>query len=172
MAVKQGADCAREAGHEVGEEGDDPEALAMERWAEVMVRRGVDRRTALQCAAAIWEVQRAKDGACAGDAVLWAGPVPGVDGDKLVEVLSRAREARNSKLAIGCLFFAMGRRPYGLSSFRDLAKEQDVSPEAVSNEVEAMQEILGGQRTMQQKSAKAVDAYRGTNGARTKGKAA
>lgn len=171
MAVKQGADCARETGHEVGEEGDDAVALAQEAWAEEMVKRGAaDRRTALRCAAAVWALQAAKDEACAKSVVAWAGPVPmapDVDWvDRLFEALSRAREAKNSKLALGCLFFAMNRRPYGIDSLRALAAEQRVSPEAVSNEVETMQEIMGTERTIAVKSERANESYRGTNGAK------
>ena len=90
--------------------------------------------------------------------------------DKLWQALSRAREARASKLALGAMFFAMGRPPHGCASMRELAKQRGVSVEAVSNEVGEFQTILGLPRTIQQKSARAVKAYAGANGARRKSK--
>jgi hypothetical protein len=88
--------------------------------------------------------------------------------DKLEQALSRAREARDSKLALGCLAFARGKPPYGVWSMRDLAKLHSVSVEAVSNEVEHFQDILGLPRTAQQKSSHAVKTYGRTNGARVR----
>jgi len=92
--------------------------------------------------------------------------------DALMEMLSRAYGSRDSKLSIGCLFFAMGRPPLGVASMRKLAERHGVSVEAVSNEVEAYQEILNLPRTEQQKSAAAVGRYEITNGAQTKGRTA
>jgi hypothetical protein len=178
------ASCSRpQTGSELCESQDDAEAIAMEELAELIVRRSggaVDRRTALQMGAAIFEVQRAKDAKCAGGAPMYVG---GVDGainaasawmlqpdaaDKLEQALSRAREARDSKLALGCLAFARGKPPYGVWSMRDLAKLHGVSVTAVSNEVSEFQDILGLPRTTQQKSDRAVRVYARTNGARVR----
>ncbi len=158
------------------EDGDDAEMLALEKMAEPMIARGVERRTALQCAAAIFDLQKAKDAQCAasvstvfvggvdGDGLVAAWMIQPDAADKLEQALSRAREARDSKLALGCLAFARGKPPFGCYTMRALARAHDVSVEAVSNEVSEFQDILGLPRTNQQKSAKAVKAY-ATNGA-------
>lgn len=161
-AVIMRADVQREShGDFVEELEESVEALAIDGWAEMMVRRGVDRKIALKCAGDVWESEQKKDRACAPVA-------PAMANDGLLEALSRVREARSSKLSIGCLFFAIGHLPYGITSMRDLAKEQKVSVEAVSNEVEEFQAILGLPRNSKQKSPAAVKAYTGCNGAKIK----
>jgi hypothetical protein len=171
-----------DAAHEC-EAGDDAEAVLVERYAEVISERTeIDRREALKIGAAIFEVQRARDAACAGAGVVspvFVGCAEGavavaswmlrVDAeDRLEQALARAREARDSRLALGCLAFARGKPPYGVWSMRKLAELHKVSVEAVSNEVGEFQEILGLPRTNQQKSARAVGVYARTNGARVR----
>lgn len=88
--------------------------------------------------------------------------------DVMMEMLSRIWDARDARLAVGCLFFAMGRPPLGAASFRTLASKHGVSPQAVSDEVNRFQEMFGLPKTEQQKSAAACDVYTLTNGARSK----
>lgn len=89
--------------------------------------------------------------------------------DRLLQALSRAWDGRDTKLELGCLFFAMDKPPYGVGSMRKLAEARGVSPEAVSNEVEEFQGILGLPRNNGQKSARAVKQYQRTNGASARG---
>jgi hypothetical protein len=147
------------------EEGDDAEALAMESWAECMIRRGVDRRVALQCAADVWEVQRAKDEACArgmGQAGS-AGRAP----EELKEMLSRIGRdivrAERSKYAAGCMLLAMGDKLFARSA-RDWAEKQGMSHESAANDIEKWQDLIGLPRTADQKSEAAIRSYRDTNG--------
>lgn len=160
------ADAPRpKSARDVCEEGDDAEALAMEGWAERMIRRGVERRVALQCAADIWEAQRAKDVACAGGAAregaLEASPV------ELLEMLSRIGRdivrAERSKYAAGCMLLAMGDKLFARSA-RDWAQKQGMSHESAANDVEKWQDLIGLPRTADQKSAEAINTYKGTNG--------
>ncbi len=147
------------------QEGDDPEALAMESWAEPMIARGVDRRVALQCAAAIWELQRAKDAACAGS-VAYVGPAEDAPVE-LLEMLSRIGRdivrAERSKYAAGCMLLAMGDKLFARSA-RDWAEKQGMSHESAANDVEKWQALVGLPRTAAQKSPDAIKVYKGTNG--------
>lgn len=154
---------------ELCEEGDDPEALAMEEWAEEMVKRGMPRQQALQAAAAIWGLQRAKAAACAGSAVVWAGEVP--ERAELLEMLSRiAREialAPKPKMTAAALLLAMGDLVVARSA-RQLAERCKLSHELVADRVVEWQRMLGLPRTSGQKSEEAIDSYRATNGAQAK----
>ena len=146
-------------------EGDDAEALAMEGWAELMMRRGVARRVALQCAADIWEAQRAKDVACVGGAAHGAaGEASPVE---LLEMLSRIGRdivrAERSKYAAGCMLLAMGDKLFARSA-RDWAVKQGMSHESAANDVEKWQDLIGLPRTSDQKSPEAVRTYKVTNG--------
>lgn len=163
-AVIMRADVQREShGDFVEEIEESAEARAVDAWAEMFVRRGVERKMAMRCAGDVWESEQKKD-----RATLEQAQAPAMANDGLLEALSRVREARSSKLSLGCLFLAIGRLPYGITSMRDLAKEQNVSVEAVSNEVEEFQAILGLPRNSIQKSPAAVMAYAGCNGAKIK----
>jgi hypothetical protein len=90
--------------------------------------------------------------------------------DLLMLMLSRVLDARDSKLSVSCLFFAMGLPPLGVPSFRHLAKRHGVSVQAVSDEVEAFQSMIGLPKTDQQKSIASRKTYKLTNGAETKAK--
>jgi hypothetical protein len=87
-------------------------------------------------------------------------------GDRLRSALSRVLDARDAKLELGCMFYAMdGHGPLGAFSMRQMASRHGVSPEAVSVKVAEFQAELGLPKTAQQKSAAAVESYRRTNGA-------
>ena len=137
--------------------------------AERLVGQGADRRAAqLAAELAIKAVCTMNIGSqviIEQGMQLFAGALPADAADKLCHALSRAWEARDAKLAIGCLFFAMDRPPHGAWSMRQLANSRGVSVEAVSNEVQHFQEILGLPRTKQQKSNAALAVYATTNGA-------
>jgi hypothetical protein len=89
--------------------------------------------------------------------------------DALMEMLSKIYGAKDSKRSVGCLFFAMGRPPFGVASMRKLAERHGVSVEAISNEVEDFQLMLNLPRTEQQKSPTACAVYVLSNGAQPKG---
>jgi hypothetical protein len=181
LAHKLGADAPRDlCPTHAGEDADDAEAVAMDRMAEVMMKRGVDRRTAMGCAAAILEAQQARDAALAAvvvggvdeagavadamrSAMSWATNPDAMD--RLCEAHSRVFGARDATLAMGCLLFAMGKPPYGFYSIRKLAAARGVSPQAAAVLVEDFQSILGLERTTQQKSEGARKAYARSNGA-------
>jgi hypothetical protein len=81
-------------------------------------------------------------------------------------VLSKIWEARDARLELGCLFIAMdGHGPLGAFSMRQMAQRHGVSPEAVSVKTAEFQADLGLPKTAQQKSERAVESYRKTNGA-------
>lgn len=161
---------------ECAEDGDAPEAVLRDELAVQFVGRGLAARTAGELAELTMKLFQARERELMGREwhVRAEEMVGGMNwlaaedaGARLLQAITRAREARKSKLALGCWLFAMGRQPYGLASERDLAREQDVSPEAVSQEREAFQEILKLPRAPHQKSEAANEAYRGTNGAKT-----
>lgn len=152
---------------EAAEAGDDAEAVAMEEWAECMVARGVERRTALQCAAAIWELQAGKDRACAGSVVAWAGPVPQaqlLEGLRMIAL--KIVQAPTPRFSAGCLEIATG---LSARSARSWAKEQNRSHELAANEVEDWQRVLGLPKTSGQKSDAARKRYAETNGRTARG---
>lgn len=170
----------RDLSSHAGDGLDDAEAIAMERMAEVMIKRGVDRKVAVGCSAAIFEMMRARDAELAAVVVGGADQVgdvadsmreeasllASVDGmDRLSEAHSRVFAARDATLAMGCLLFAMGKPPYGFYSIRKLAAARGVSPQAAAVLVGEFQSILGLERTAQQKSEKALKAYARSNGA-------
>lgn len=80
--------------------------------------------------------------------------------DVLKLILFRVWEAQRPRLSVGSLLLAVGIKPLGISSERDLAKQQNISPEHVSNCVEDWQVLLNLPRTDFQKSAQAVAAAR------------
>ena len=88
--------------------------------------------------------------------------------DVMAAVLGAIWQARDARLAVGCLHFAQGKAPYGAFTMRALAEKQGVSVEAVSNAVGDFQVMLGLPRTPQQKSDVARAAYAKTNGAPSK----
>ena len=163
---------------EVCEQEDATEDVLCDELAERFRAEGANAAAAMKYAVAVRELFAKKDRAvCGVETSLRAIGKGGLNwlvaedaSDRLMRAISRAREARKSKLALGCWLFAMGRQPYGLASERDLAKEQDVSPEAVGPEREAFQEILKLPRAPHQKTEAAVGGYRGTNGAKAKNK--
>lgn len=166
LAAKLHMDAARVVGHEVGEENDDPAALAMEAWAEEMVKRGAaDRRTALRCAEVVWALQAAKDRECAG-AVVYAGEVPRSDalleGVRLIAI--KIYQAHKRGMEAGALILATGSTHGDFESARDLAAAQGVSHELAANAVEDWQRALGLPPTAAQKSAEAKESYKNTNG--------
>ncbi|MEY5101110.1 MAG: hypothetical protein RJA36_3829 [Pseudomonadota bacterium] len=83
--------------------------------------------------------------------------------DVLKLILFRIYEAPKPRLSVGSLLLAVGIKPMGINSERDLARQQVVSPEHVSNEVEAWQDLLQLPRTEFQKSESAVQAARDHN---------
>lgn len=88
--------------------------------------------------------------------------------DRLFRALGRVWRANDARFSLGCLFLAMDCEPPGVASLRKLGEARGLSPERVSLEVEAYQEILGLPRTKLQKSAAAVASYKRTNGAKWK----
>jgi hypothetical protein len=179
LAKKTGAGLPRHDRSTVGEECDTDEGRQLDELAEQIAGREVDRRTAAIAAKACLVVLQAKERAALGR--LAVGFVGGVDGaakvagmgwmfeadasDKMLEAMSMVWSARDATLAQGCLFFAMGRPPYGCASMRRLAELRGVSVQAVSATVDEFQTVLGLPRTQQQKSDRAVETYRRTNGA-------
>lgn len=84
-------------------------------------------------------------------------------GDVVKMMLFRVWEAPKPRLSVGCLLLAMGIKPMGVASGRELAKQQCVSPEYVSAMVEDWQGRLGLPKTEFQKSEAAVQAARDFN---------
>lgn len=80
--------------------------------------------------------------------------------DALKMILFRIWESPKPRLATGCLLLAVGIKPLGIQSERDLARSQAVSPEHVSQQVEQWQIALRLPKTNFQKSAQAVEAAR------------
>lgn len=154
------------------EEGDSPEALAMEAWAECIIARGgVERRVALQCAAAIWELQRSKDAACVGN-VLYAGPADGlaaITRESIREMAMRQYQATKPRLSAGALILAIGATRADLKSARDLARQQNCSHEEAAGCVREWQETFRLPITAGQKSEASRRKYGLTNRGRKKG---
>jgi hypothetical protein len=141
----------------------------MEQLADVLIASGIDRRAAVKGAAAVHAHQKKLDAFLPSAPQLSATPTARIElGDALWRALSRVWDARDKRLHLGALFFALGRPPLGTWSLRELAKQQGVSPEAASNETHNYQDILGLPRTAQQKSADAVASYQLSNGAQKK----
>lgn len=150
------------------EEGDDAEALAMDAWAECMIARGVARRVALQCAADIMDVQRAKDAACAS-AAGYGGTGSELGGrsellEGLREIGIKIYQAAKRGMEAGALVLATGSAHRDFKTARELAERQHVSHELTANAVEEWQRLLGLPRTSGQKSEEAKHVYNQTNG--------
>jgi hypothetical protein len=88
--------------------------------------------------------------------------------DALKLMLFKVWEAEKPRLTVGCLLLALGIKPMGVASGRELARMQNVSPEYVSNLMEEWQTMLGLPKTDFQKSAAAVEAARLHNRTSTK----
>lgn len=180
MAFKHQADCARSNEEGRVEMNEDAAEVEIDEIAEVLVECGVERKMAARAAQRVFARQAKRDGELAREVGGGVGAPAGglvadaqsdavarLDlGDKLRSSLSRVLDARDSKLELGCMFYAMdGHGPLGAFSMRQLALRHGVSPEAVSVKVAEFQAELGLPKTAQQKSASAVESYRRTNGA-------
>lgn len=139
---------------------EDPEAVQVDAWAEMMIARGMERRAALLAASDIWESQRKKDAECVQGLV-------GYPAESLRVMAIRIKQAPKPRFSAGCLLLAIGMddKSPTVGSVRSWAKQQGVTPEHAANEVEAWQGVLGLPRTSAQKSERARKVYRATNGA-------
>ena len=175
VARKMHADCARsgEEGRVIEEEA--ASEVEIDELAEVLAACGMERRMAALAAEKVFARQAKRDAALAAEMVgaVGAPVLAGGDtaarmdlGDRLRSVLSKIWEARDARLELGCLFIAMdGHGPLGAFSMRQMAQRHGVSPEAVSVKTAEFQADLGLPKTAQQKSERAVESYRKTNGA-------
>lgn len=169
-AVKANADLPRASSADfVGEIEEDAEAVAVDAWADKMIARGVERRLAMQCAADIWEGERAKDAEACG---VKGGGVAALASDQSLEsvrkMMIRIVQAPKPRMSAGCLLLAIGAEFDGVSSSREWAQRQAVSHELTANEVEGWQRRLKLPKALAQKSERAKSSYRITNGRRTK----
>ena len=167
MERKMGVDAPVRDGARPGDEADTAEEREFDALAEAIRGAGIGAGDAVKATRAALVFFSKKDReVCAGlegKACGWAAHEEA--SDRLMQALGRAAMARDAALSLGCLLMAFDRAPHGAVSMRSLAAQRGVSPEKVSLEVDAFQEILGLPRMKLQKSAAAVAAYRRTNGA-------
>lgn len=171
-AKKMGADLPRSPCADfVDELAEDAEAVACDEWADVFVGEGVERRTALKCAARIWEMQRARDAEAAGGAANGgSGMLAKAEAMEALGVMAiKLVQASRPRFSAGCFLLAAGIEHEGVGSQRQWAARQNMSPEQASNEVIEWQRALKLPRTKAQKSERACRVYKQTNG-RTKTK--
>lgn len=176
VAAKMHADCPLSVNDGRSDNVDAAYDVEMECIADAIAGSGVCRIAAVKASRAVFAMQakRSKELAEEMGAGTIGAPMMeemGADkridlGDRLRSSLSRIWDARDAHLELGCLFIAMdGHGPLGAFSMRQMAESHGVSPEAVSVKVGEFQAELGLPKTAQQKSERAVESYRKTNGA-------
>lgn len=147
------------------EDCDDARSRLVDEWAEKLVRGGMARLLAQQCAEVVVEVMQAKD---QGLVALEGGQAAGVGMIELLEGLRtlavKLYQAPRPRLSAGCLLLAMGETHRDFRSARELAERQQSSHELAANGVEEWQRLLGLPKTSGQKGEAAVATYQNTNG--------
>ena len=177
-AAKQGADQPHALNGEHALGCDDAVALEKQRTAEILMKRGVDRRTACLCAGDVFAAQSARDVECAGDgAGVELGQFlghPAVEKQTAVEgvrqMAVRLVQAPKPRFSAGCLLLAMGAEQDGVTSAREWAVQQCVSHELAAREVAHWSTILALPPTHARKTAAQKKIYRDTNGRQKRAK--
>ena len=171
-AAKQGADQPHALNGEHALGCDDAVALEKQRTAEILMKRGVDRRTACLCAGDVFAAQSARDVECAGDgAGVELGQFLGHPESEIATAAARVRmlaahlvQAPKPRFSAGCLLLAMGEKHKGVTSAREWAERQSVSHELAAREVAHWGKILALPPTHDRKTEAQKKIYRDTNG--------
>lgn len=158
------ADAARpKSARDVCEEDcDDAREVKVDEWAEALVRRGLARLLAQQCAEAVVGVLAEREVGGGERGVAAVGVLELREGLRTLAI--KQYQAPKPRLSAGCLLLAMGATHPDFRSARELAERQQVSHELAANGVEDWQELLGLPKTSGQKSEAAVRVYKERNG--------
>jgi hypothetical protein len=106
------------------------------------------------------DVAATRGAAGGGDSVIEADRM-----ESLRVMAFRVLEAPKPRMSMGCFVLAAGFEHEGVRSERQWADRQNISPTHVSNEVMEWQRVMRLPKTSNQKSAAALESYRGSNGA-------